>query len=512
MAEAVLVAELTAPPAADGRELRELPPAVGCLEVRADRVGDLDPDWLRCRFPGRLLYTLRSAAEGGAFAGSQEQRRSRLLAAAARYDLVDLEGDRDSAPELLSRLPASRRWISWHGGAEAAAELSRRFGELAGTPASLYRIAVRAGSAADALAPLALLAALRRSDVTAYATGPAGCWSRLLAPLLAAPIAFGGVADGDGADGAFSAARLVSDFGLPALPLVRRLFGIAGPTAGRSLSPRLHNDAYRRLQLPALYLPFQVESLGAFLGPIEAGLAALGMPLCGLTVTAPHKEAALAAAKIATPLARRVGAANTMLRRRGCWQADTADALGVLAALGARRVAVAGRQAAVIGCGGAGRAAAAGLQQAGAGVTLVNRGRQRGEHAARLLGLPFLPLAGFSPRGYALVVNATPCTGAGDDWPFRPEELDADGVLVDLPYASGPTPLTAATAARGRTTIDGRQVLLVEAQHQFELMTGLRMPAGPARALIELGSVSYHATIRPQRVNQHPERPGRALG
>ena len=495
MAEATLVATLTRPPSSDGRELRALPPAIDWLEVRADRVGDLDPDWLRGHFSGVLLYTLRSAAEGGAFAGTEAERRARLLAAAERFELVDLEGARDLAPDLLARLPAARRLISWHGAAATAAELRRRFAELAPAAARLYRLGVGAGSAAAALAPLELLPALGRSDVTAFATGPAGSWSRLLAPLLGAPIAFGGVADGVDDEGAFGVAQLVGDFGLPALPEVRRLFGIVGRSIGRSLSPRLHNDAYRRLRLPALYLPFQAESFEAFLGSMEARLAALGMPLCGLTVTAPHKESALGAAESATPLARRAGAANTLLRQGSSWQADTADAVGVVAALGARGVPLAGRSAAVVGCGGAGRAAAAGLQQAGASVTLVNRGRDRGEHAARLLGLPLVPLAGFTPRGYALVVNATPCTGAAQDWPFLPGELEAGTVLVDLPYAAEATPLVATTLAGGRMAIDGREVLLIEAQRQFELMTGRRMAPGPARALIERGNGGAHATL-----------------
>jgi len=498
MPEAALIAALTVPPSADGREIRALPAAVRCLEVRADRVGDLDPDWLRGHFSGDLLYTLRSAAEGGGDAGDPARRQARLVAAAARYDLVDLEGARDLGPGVLARLPASRRLISWHGGGTAAGdELRQRFAQLAGTAARLYRLGVHAGSAAEALAPLALLPALARSDVTAYATGAAGSWSRLLAPMLGAPVVFAGVADGIDGDGAFGAAQLVGDFGFPALPRVRRLFGIVGRSVGRSLSPRLHNDAYRRLELQALYLPFQVESFAPFLEAAAAGLAALGMPLCGLTVTAPYKESALGAAGSATPLARRAGAANTMLRRGGSWRADTADAVGVVAALGAHRVALAGRQAAVVGCGGAGRAAAAGLQQAGASVTLVNRGRERGELAARLLGLPFVPLAAFTPRRYSLVVNATPCTGAGEEWPFRPAELGDGTVLVDLPYAAAAeaTPLVAASAARGHTAIDGREVLLVEAQRQFQLMTGRRMPGAPARALLERGGVSLHATL-----------------
>lgn len=499
MPEAALVATLTVPPSADGREIRALPAAVSCLEVRADRVGDLDRDWLRNHFSGDLLYTLRSAAEGGGFAGTREQRKKRLLAAADRYDWVDLESARDLGQEVIARLPPARRLVSWHGGAATTAELRQRFEEMAGAGARLYRIGVRAGSAVDALAPLALLQALGRPDVTAFATGLAGSWSRLLAPLLGAPVVFGGMAEGIDGDGAFGVGQLVGDFGLPALPRVRRLFGIVGRSVGRSLSPRLHNDAYRRLDLPALYLPFQVESFAPFLEAVAAGLAALGMPLRGLTVTAPYKESALGAAGSATPLARRAGAANTMLRQGNSWRADTADALGVVTALGAHRIALPGRQTAVVGCGGAGRAAAAGLQQAGASVTLVNRGRERGEHAARLLGLPFVPLASFTPRRYGLVINATPCTGAGEDWPFLPGELGAGTVLVDLPYAAEPTPLVAATAACGHTAIDGREVLLIEAQHQFELMTGRQMQADPARALIERGSVAAYATLAAPR-------------
>jgi 3-dehydroquinate dehydratase / shikimate dehydrogenase len=102
---AVLVATLTTPPSAGGRELATLPEAVQWLEVRADLVGDLPPDWLRSHFPGRLLYTLRSRVEGGAGTESRQERRARLLEAAPHYDLVDLEGERDLRPDLLQAIP-----------------------------------------------------------------------------------------------------------------------------------------------------------------------------------------------------------------------------------------------------------------------------------------------------------------------------------------------------------------------------------------------------------------------
>jgi len=475
MPDATLIATLSAPP---NGELSSLSSAVRWLEVRADLVGDLDPEGLRDRFPGELVYSLRSRAEGGAFEGEAEERRRRLLAAAGRWDVVELEAERDLEPELLAAVPPSRRLVSWHGEAVGLEGLRQRWERMAGVPARLYRLAPAASGPEEALVPLRLLSGLGRRDVLAFATGPAGAWTRLLAPRLGAPVVCGRLED-DGM-GEPTVAQLVSDYGLPALPPLRELFGIVGRSAGRSLSPRLHNAAYRALGVEALYLPFLAEGFSSFWREV-AGLDQLGWPLRGLTVTSPHKEEALALAGEASPLARQAGAANTLLRHNGSWRADTADAEGVVAALGHRGIPLAGKKAAVVGCGGAGRAAAAGLQGAGADVTLVNRGAERGSYAARLLGLPFVPLADWSPAGFPLIVHATPLA---TDPPFEIGELRQGTVVVELVYGAAPTPLVQAVRAGGGVAIDGREVLLVEARRQFHMMTGRSMPAGPARALI----------------------------
>ncbi|HYU34376.1 MAG TPA: type I 3-dehydroquinate dehydratase [Thermoanaerobaculia bacterium] len=470
MREAALVAVLTSRPSSAGGEIASLPPSVQWLEVRADRLGDLDPDWLRSLFPGALLYSLRSRAEGGSFAGTGAERRAQLLAASRRWDLIELETG-DLVPEILDQVPEGRRVLSWHGPSADVRELRARLEQLSTVAARLVRLVPEAREPADALIPLRLLREAGRSDLTAWASGPAGGWSRLLAPRLGAPIVF--AAAGEEA-GELSVARLVADYGLPQLPPVDELYGIVGRTAATSLSPRLHNAAYRTLELPALYLSFPTERFDAFWCELGNGaLADLGWPLRGLTVTSPHKEAALAAVAEASPLARQAGGANTLLRKTASWQADTADAHGVLSALQARGVDVAGRRVAVVGCGGAGRAAAAGLQSAGAEVTLVNRGTERGRYASQLLGLPFVPLARFSARDFPLVVHATPLQ---HEPPFPLEELDPGAVVVELVYGAAPTPLVTAAMARGSLAIDGREVLLVEAQRQFQMMTGRRMP------------------------------------
>ncbi len=507
---ATLVATLTTPLTA---ELAAGLAGVEWLEVRADVLGDLDPGPLRERFAGKLLYTLRSRAEGGSFEGSPERRKRRLLAAAARYDRVDLEGARDLAPELLTEVPPERRLVSWHGAASDADGLEAVFGRLAAAEAALYKLVPWAVQPGEALAPLALLHRLQRPDVVAFAGGDAGTWTRLVAPRLGAPVVYGAAGEEPGAPGQPSIRTLREDFGLPELPPVGALFGVVGNPVAHSLSPRLHNGAYRELGIPALYLPFQTDSFGDFwLEVVEEGvLETLGLPIHGLSITAPFKAAALAVAGAESPLAALIGGANTLVVRDGVWEAESTDPAGVIEPLRERGIEIAGRQAAVVGAGGAGRAAAIGLARAGARVTIFNRSPGRGESAAAELDLPCRPLGELEVGEFDVMVNATPLGRAGvrgwaargaggaggaqqqaqreEPLPFPVDGLRPGALVIDLVYRreeEGPTPLVAAAAGRGVATIDGREVLFGQARDQFRLMTGRELPRDLARRLLGL--------------------------
>lgn len=491
MKKTKLVATLTAPPSESGEELRGALEDVEYLEVRADLVGKIDPDWLRDRFPGKLVYTLRSRSEGGAFEGGKESRRRRLAAAARSYDLVDLEGRRDVFDELLAEVPPEKRLISWHGLSTHLADLHDRFERLASTPARFYKLIPTATREGDGLRPLQLLSSLKRDDVIVFASGEVGAWTRLVAPRLGSALVYGALGKTPGAPGQISIERLVRDYGLPALPEVERIFGIAGRPVLHSLSPRLHNGAYRRLGIPALYVPFHVESFGDFwLELVESeGLDLLGLPLAGLSVTSPYKEVALAVSGVSSPRAQHIAAANTLVRSDGgVWQAETTDPEGVSRLLAANGVAISGCRAAVVGCGGAGKAAAYGLELAGAEVTLVNRGRERGERAAEEMGLAFLPLAELDPAEYEILVHATPLGHRPDDeLPFPVDRIGAETTVIDLVYGPSPTRLVGELRALGRRVFGGRRVLLHQAFDQFRLMTGEELEEPLAREILGLG-------------------------
>jgi 3-dehydroquinate dehydratase/shikimate dehydrogenase len=326
---------------------------------------------------------------------------------------------------------------------------------------------------------------LGRTDTIAYATGGLGFWSRLVALQLGAPAIFGLAAPGSNVSEP-TIAKLIVDYGLPEVRPVKEIFAIIGNPIFHSLSPRLHNSSYRAMNHPALFVPLLVDSFAEFWRDFVQSkqLDALGFPINGMTVASPHKEEAFLTAKNVSAMVQQTQAANILVRNNGWWNADTTDPDVVYAASEKENVSVREKRAAVIGCGGAGRAIAAALAESGAGVTLINRGAERGERAASLLGLPYVPLPDFDAKGYDIVVNATPVGRDTDEVPFRLERLNNDAVVIDLVYGSRPTPLIDTTLARHQVAIDGRDVLVTQVRNQFRLMTGKEMSAKLANEVL----------------------------
>ena len=473
-----IIATLISPPSEDGHEIASLPPEVEWLEVCPDLTGELDPDWLRTRFPGRLLYSLQNNSDE-----PSDHRHDRLRRAARSFDLVGLDAERDFSPELLDQIPAEQRLVSWQGRAASLNDLEDAFGRAASVPARFYKLTTRADSCGDELLPLALMGRLGRTDTTAYACGGLGFWTRLIAPHLGAPLVFGVVQNAAADPAEPSVDKLIEDYGLPFVRPLEAIYGIVGSQVFKSLSPRLHNAAYRALEHPALFVPFLAESFREFWDEVVEAetLKSLKIPVRGLTVTSPHKEAALLTARKVSPTSRRAESVNILVRDNGSWRADTTDPEVVFMASRERGVHMRSKRAAVIGCGGAGRAIATALDQSGAGVTMVNRGFERGHYAATLLDLPYTPLQGFSARGYDIVINATPVGRDDGQSPFRVESLGRDSVVIDLVYGAQPTPLVAGALALDRVAVDGRAVLLTQVLRQFHMMTGLEMSANLAR-------------------------------
>ncbi|MCZ6506526.1 MAG: type I 3-dehydroquinate dehydratase, partial [Acidobacteria bacterium] len=364
-----------------------------------------------------------------------------------------------------------------------------RFREVESVSAQLYKFVPTAREAKEEIAPLEFLRSIQRRDVLAFAGGESGVWTRFVAPYLGAPVLYGATGRQSGAPGQPTVDRICGDFGFPEMRTIEWVAGIVGNPVGHSLSPRLHNGAYRALGIPALFLPFQPENFGDFwLEVIEGGLfARMGWRFAALSVTAPFKSLAVAVAGAVSPLARAIDSANTLVSWDGVWEAESTDPSGVVGPVLWRDIGLESKRAAVVGCGGAGRAAAAGLAREGCRVTLVNRTVDRGREVAESLHLDFVGLEELEPSSFDILVNATSLGhGEDDPLPFEVDDVGSDGTVVDLVYGEQPTALAERCRQRDLVVVEGREVLLHLAIEQFRLMTGEDLPLELARRLLAL--------------------------
>jgi shikimate dehydrogenase len=253
---------------------------------------------------------------------------------------------------------------------------------------------------------------------------------------------------------------------------VLTLTGVLGFPVEHSLSPVMHNAAFRELGLDWRYvkLPVPPERFR------ETARALAGSGYRGANVTIPHKLAALEIADEPSEAARAIGAANSLTFADGAIAADNTDAGGLLSALAAEYVEPVGMRALVLGAGGAGRAAAWALREAGAAeVAVWNRTPERAAELARELGVRHAT----RPEPCELLVNATSVGLRGEDAleGLRLAHLDPPSVVVDFVYShEGPTPIQAWGERAGATVVDGIEVLVRQGALSLEAWTGSRAP------------------------------------
>ncbi len=271
------------------------------------------------------------------------------------------------------------------------------------------------------------------------------------------------------APGQLTARRMQGEFGFSRVGADTALYGVLGKPVSHSVSPAMHNAAFRALGLDAVYLPLAAESYEDFVAFAEA------MDLRGASVTAPFKVDAFNHATCEDDESRRSQAINTLRRRGGRWEGLNTDAAGFMAPL-TRQGGVTGARVTVLGAGGAARAVAVALGAAGASVTLCARRTGQAEVVARLAGAHVVTWPP-APGSWDILVNATPVGTFPrvNESPLPATALEG-GLVYDLVYNPARTRLLADAAARGCRTIGGLEMLVAQAQAQCAWWTGVQPP------------------------------------
>jgi shikimate dehydrogenase len=258
---------------------------------------------------------------------------------------------------------------------------------------------------------------------------------------------------------------------------------VLGKPIAHSLSPVIHNAGFAAAGLTG----WRYTAIECAEAELPALVAGLGPEWAGLSLTMPLKAVAFGLAAEASPTARAIGAANTLVRRAdGTWFADNTDVPGMVRVLRAVGLGSGTPSVTVLGGGGTARAALAAASRLGASaVTLVTRrpeARDELAPVAEALGLRLAEVGwAAAPAAFdADAVLSTVPQGAADHLAGR-VSWRPGSVFFDAIYDPWPTPLAADARAHGVPVGSGLDLLLAQAIGQFEQFTGVR-PA-PAEAM-----------------------------
>ncbi|MBT2686370.1 shikimate dehydrogenase [Bacillus sp. ISL-37] len=259
---------------------------------------------------------------------------------------------------------------------------------------------------------------------------------------------------------------------------MKKLFGVIGDPISHSMSPAMHNDLFDLYGIDAVYLPFHVSK-----GNLETavkGLKALGVS--GFNVTIPHKTDIISLLDKVDPLARAIGAVNTVKNENGLLVGYNTDGPGFVKGLEYIAADLGSRSALIIGAGGASRAIYFSMAQAGIErIDLYNRTPEKAEELVN--SCPFKvesnvigrEAAEKSLAEYQLIIQTTSIGMVPDteSLPLSPENISQNTIVSDIIYNPLQTKFLKEASRRGAAVQNGVGMFVFQGALAFEIWTGV---------------------------------------
>jgi len=423
-----------------------------------------------------VIATCRRSIGGGKFRGSVAAEVEILVKAAANgCHFVDLE--LQSAAGLkskdLDRLRAAAALILSFHDFRATRKLEETFQKMAAFPADFYKVVSTAGALYDNVVMMKFLE--RESDKSSLiglCMGEQGVISRVLCLRAGSVFTFGSAGAGqETAPGQVAARTLRDTYRLDQVDAATKVYGVAGDPVAHSLSPLMMNSAFRRENVNGVYLALHATTLTDLLACVR------DIPLHGLSITMPYKQAILAHLDNTDAVTEKIGACNTVIRAQdGKLYGYNTDVAGVVRPL-EQRLHLTGAKVLVVGAGGGARAAVFGLKERGAEVFIINRTTAVGQKLARQAHAKFLSRAQMRGLEFDVIVNATPVgMNGGKVSPLNEKELNAR-ILFEMVYTPAETKLVKMARAKSMQVITGAEMFVQQGARQFEIWTGKPAPA-----------------------------------
>jgi 3-dehydroquinate dehydratase/shikimate dehydrogenase len=427
------------------------------------------------------IATCRRAENGGKFEGTVAAEFDILLKAAtpaegqAPFQLVDLE--LESAESLKKGELAKLRetgvgLIVSHHNFKETRDLDGIYKRIEPFAPDFVKIVPTAKSLTDNVTLMRFIERISdHANIVGICMGDAGIISRVLGLRAGSAFTFAAANQGDETGpGQIAARTLVETYRIEEVDAATKVYGVAGNPVNKSLSPIMMNTAFRRETVNAVYLALQtakIDDLVALIGQI---------PIQGVSITMPHKQAILPHLERMDPLSLKIGACNTVLRQEGKLYGFNTDVAGIIAPL-QKRLDLKGSKVLVLGAGGSARAAVFGLRDKGADVFIFNRTPETAAKLARQSHSKSIKREAIPKTTFDVIINATPIGMAGQK---GTQILTADDLktkyVFDLVYNPIDTPLIRLARQHNIAVITGVEMFVQQGARQFEIWTGKPAP------------------------------------
>ena len=466
------------------------------VELRLDYInGDVNIKRLVVDRPGPVIITCRRPADGGKYAGTEEQRLMLLRTAIAEgVEYIDLE---DDVASKIPRFGRTKRIISCHDFRKTPDNLEEIHRRLCALDPDIIKLCTMANHPHDNLRILQL-AAKSKVPTVGLCMGDIGTPTRILAGRFGAPFTYATFHHERAlAPGQLSYQQMSETYRYEQIDAQTEVYGVVADPVGHSLSPHIHNAAFQHLKLNKVYLAFRVprEDLFQFIDDAPA----LGIK--GLSITIPHKEEVVKKLTEADGAVRGIGGANTVVfagdARLGYntdYRAAMSSLEEALEAAGPEKKPekkeeelLQGKTALVLGAGGAGMAIAYGLLRRGAQVVVADGIARQANLLAKRLNCRSIDWSLRHTVSADLLLNCTPVGMHPnvDESPYDKHHLRPSMIVFDVVYNPENTLLIKEARNRNCTVVTGVDMFVRQACIQFKLFTGQEGPAELMREVVK---------------------------
>lgn len=259
-----------------------------------------------------------------------------------------------------------------------------------------------------------------------------------------------------------------------------KTFAVIGDPIDHSLSPSIHNAAFKALGLDCTYIAYRVPR-----GELQAGVESLKqIKISGFNVTIPHKIEMMKFLDDASSECKTIGATNTVTNENGKLVGYNTDMDGFLEPIKKKNIGISGQNVLLLGAGGAARAIIAGFAKEKATKTIIaNRTMQRAQDLAKFasnLGVDSEPILLEDVNKHTakckFIVNATSIGLKGEPSPILANSINPEHIVYDIIYMPMDTDLITQAKKNSATVVYGYEMLLGQACLAFEIWHKIKAP------------------------------------